>query len=139
MTKELTVKQTKLVKGIAEGKTKRQAGIDAGYSGTPETVSVSVNEALKNPNVQEALQDEMARQGITLEKIIAPVKQALEATTIVKTTDGEIETKYPDIDTRLKGHDRAVRLLNNTKKPEGNTFNFNFKGGASFSVEKYKK
>lgn len=108
--KKLTVKEAKLVKGIAEGKKKRQAGFDAGYTGKPETVSVDVSKTLKKPNVQEALQVELARQGITLEQVVAPVTRAL--------TDDSIETQ-------LKGHDRAMKILG-ANQPREAPININF-------------
>lgn len=113
--KTLTVKQTKLVEGIAQGKTKRQAGIDAGYAGTPETVSAVVSETLKNPNVQELLLDALKDAGIDMETIISPVAKALKAKKVMRFRDAEgdydVQTEDDDLAVQLKGHDRAVRLL----------------------------
>jgi phage terminase small subunit len=123
-----TIKQSKLVQGIVAGKTKRQAAADAGYSGSPETLSVTASEVLKKPNVQEALQAELARQGITLEQIIAPVAKALKAKVRVKTIDedGRYEIgEADDIEMQLKGHDRAVRLVL-PRQQDGVTTNYNF-------------
>ena len=106
---KLTVKQAKFVKGVVEGKTKQRAGIDAGYSGSPATVSVTVSEVLKNPKVQEAIQDEMARQGITLEKIIRPITRALD--------DKSVEVQ-------LKGHDRAMRIITPKNDPAQPSIHF---------------
>lgn len=92
----LTVKQAKLIKGIAQGKPKQVAALEAGYGNNLNSAAAIANETLKNPNVQEALQAELSRQGITLETIVAPVTRAL--------ADDSIELQ-------LKGHDRAVKLL----------------------------
>lgn len=92
----LTTKQSKLIKGIAQGKSKQAAAIEAGYGTNPQSAAVIANETLKNPNVQEALRAELTKQGITLETIVAPVTRAL--------ADDSIELQ-------LKGHDRAVKLL----------------------------
>ena len=109
--KELTPQQAKLVKGIAEGKTKQQAGIDAGYGSNPASTSAIVTETLKIPKIQEALQNEMLRQGITLEQVVAPITRAL--------ADDSIELQ-------LKGHDRAIKILQGQSKQDGNTtYNFN--------------
>ena len=51
-----TIKQRKLVKGILEGKTKKQAWIDAWYSA--KTASVIVSQNLKKLNVQQLIEDE---------------------------------------------------------------------------------
>lgn len=105
MAKQLTVKQAKLVKAIAEGKTKTQAGLEAGYGTNPESARVTAHEALQNPTVQQKLQQELERQGITIEQVVAPVTRAL--------ADDNIETQ-------LKGHDRAVKILG-LKQGEGTT------------------
>jgi len=47
----------------------------AGYS--PKSAGMIASETLRKPNVQEALQAEMAKQGITLEQAIAPISKAL--------------------------------------------------------------
>lgn len=109
----LTVKQAKLVKGVAQGKKKRDAARDAGYSGSPETLSVTASEVLKKPNVQEALQAELQRQGIGMEDIVAPVANALKAKVrLTSRVDGEtIEIDAPDLEMQLKGHDRAIKIL----------------------------
>jgi len=44
----LTVKERKLTKGIAEGKTKQQAAMEAYDAATPETASAIASETLKN-------------------------------------------------------------------------------------------
>ena len=110
MAKRLTVKEAKLVKGVAQGKTKRQAAIDAGCTGTPETISVSASEVLRKPNVQEALQEELKRQGISIEQVVAPVTRAL--------TDDSIELQ-------LKGHDRAMKILGANHNTPNVNINFN--------------
>lgn len=105
---KLTVKEAKLVKGIAEGKTKVQSAKDAGYS--PRSAAEIASETLKKPNVQEALQEELAKQGITIDKIMRPVTNALNS---------------DSIDLQLKGHDRALKVLG-VKQGEGGTTVNNF-------------
>jgi phage terminase small subunit len=103
---KLTVKEAKLVKGVASGKPKYIAAIDAGYS--PKSAPQIADETLKKPNVQEALQAELIRQGISLEQIVAPVTRAL--------VDDSIELQ-------LKGHDRAMKILGANQSQGGNTIN----------------
>lgn len=102
MAKKLTPKQTLLVKGIVAGKSKRQSAIDAGYSGSPETVSVTASEVLKNPNVQTALQVALEKAGVTPELAVAPIAEAL---------------RHEELDMRLKGSDRATKIM----QPKGET------------------
>lgn len=103
---KLTVKEAKLVKGIAQGKSKIQAARDAGYSGDGVGLSVNTNKVLKRPNVQEALELALQKAGITPELAVAPIGEAL---------------RDEDLDMRLKGSDRALRLM--VPKSEGNTIN----------------
>ena len=111
MAKQLTVKEAKLVKGIAEGKKKYKAAVDAGYS--PNSAGVIASETLRKPNIQEALQAELARQGITLEKIIKPIKDGLEAEKvhIVGNGDQAMAEITPDHSIRLKSSQMAQTLL----------------------------
>jgi len=111
---KLTVKQAKLVKGIAEGKPKQVAAIEAGYGSNLNSAAAIASETLKIPSVQEALQAELARQGITLEAVVAPVTRAL--------ADDSIELQ-------LKGHDRAVKLLGLKQGGEGSNTTVIFNQG----------
>lgn len=77
----LTVKQRKLVKGIAEGKTKRQAAIDAGYS--PDSAGPLATETLRNPNVRDAFLTAMEKAGVTDEKLNQVMREGLEANRVV--------------------------------------------------------
>lgn len=106
MAKPLTVKQRKFVKAVAEGKPKYKAAMEAYDVKEPTTAAVMASETLSKPNIQEALQVELARQGITLEQVVAPVTRAL--------ADDSIETQ-------LKGHDRAVKILGLKQNEGGNT------------------
>jgi hypothetical protein len=58
MTKpKLTPKQAKFVKGIAEGKTQREAYTEAyDTNGTKEVVDVQASQLMSKDNIQEALQ-----------------------------------------------------------------------------------
>ena len=124
----ITIKEAKLIKGIAEGKTKQQAALEAYDTTSPATASSIASETLKKPNVREALYAELARQGITLEKIIKPVADALDAKIRIKSVvSGEtVEIDAPDLEMNLKGHDRAVKLMGLQNTGEGGTTNFNF-------------
>jgi len=124
--RQLTNKEAKLIKGIAQGKTKQQAAIDAGYGSSPESAASIGNRTLKKVNVQEALQAELIKQGNDIETIVAPVTKALRAKKIEIHGKGEdaFAEEVEDIELQLKGHDRALRLLG--IKNEATTNNFIF-------------
>lgn len=123
----LSPREAKLVKGVASGMGKREAGIEAGYGGQPKTVSVTVSQALQKPHVREALQQEMERQGITLEKIVKPIKDGLEAEKVSIVGNGEeaMAEITPDHNIRLKSSQMAQKLIGvDIGEPNGNTYNF---------------
>jgi arsenate reductase-like glutaredoxin family protein len=103
----ITVREKKLVQGIAQGKTKRQAGLDAGYTGKLETVSTTVSDVLKKPNVQQELQRALTKHGIDIDSAIAPIGKGLRALKMNEFT-GEVTE---DIRTQLSASDRALKLL----------------------------
>ncbi len=93
---KLTIKQAKLVKGIAEGKPKIVAAVEAGYGNSPGSANSIAHETLQNPTVREALDAALERQGITLDAVIKPVGDAL---------------RHDELEMQLKGHDRAAKLM----------------------------
>lgn len=122
----LTVKEIKLIKGILAGKTKQAAAMEAYNASTPEAASSIASNTLKKVNVQEALQAELAKQGLTLDKVVAPVVKAMNATIKVRVDGETIDTGQDDLEMQLKGHDRAMKILNvNQAKEGGNTIIFN--------------
>ena len=111
--KRLTVKESKLVKGVAEGKSKLKAATDAGYlpNATDETRRVEAHKTLQKPHVQEALEKALAVRGITIDKIVAPVAEALEYENPLDPKD--------QIEVRLKGHDRGIKIIRPQGTPNG--------------------
>lgn len=123
---KLTMKQAKFVKGVAQGKPATIAALEAYDTENYNVASTIAVENMQKPSVKEAIDAEMAKQGITIEKIIAPVAAALEAKTRIKsvTTGETMEIDAPDLDMQLKGHDRAVKLMSfGMKKDDGATIN----------------
>lgn len=117
----ITIKEAKLVKGIAEGKTRQAAALAAYDTTDPATASAIASETLKKPNVQEALHMELERQGITLEKIVKPVANALNS---------------EEVELQLKGHDRAMKIIA-PRNGEGATVNINFNQHVQEQRDKY--
>lgn len=129
----LTPKQSKLVKGIVAGKSKRQAATDAGYTGSPATVSVTASKVLKNANVQDALATALTKHDLTPDRIAAVVSDALGAVkvSIIGNGDQAMADVQPDHAVRLRAADMAGKFMGIGKEDEkqadrgGNTFIFN--------------
>lgn len=108
--RDLTVKQRKFVKNKASGMHTVTAYRKAGYKGKSEvTARVRGSKLLKNPNVRQAFEEELIKQGITLEAIVKPVVNAL---------------RDDNIEIQLKGHDRALRMI--MPKEDNTPTNINF-------------
>lgn len=124
--RSLTVKEQKLVQGVAMGKSQTQAAIDAGYS--PKTAAVIASENLKKPNLQEALQAALIKHGITPDRTIQRVSEALDAEKVAIVGNGEqaMAEITPDHTTRLQAVKIANNLMGLGQKQEGNTVNINF-------------
>jgi hypothetical protein len=102
----ITFKEAKLIKGIAEGKTKQAAAMEAYDAKTPETASAIASETLRKPKVQEALEIALAKHGVDIDSATAPIGRAL---------------KHDDLEMQLKGSDRAFRLMGVGRQDGGNT------------------
>lgn len=131
----LTPKEILFIKGLAAGKTKRDAAFEAYDAKNLNTAAAIASETLKKPNVQAAYRAELEKQGITIEAVVAPVVKALQAKRTYYVDGKKIETDDDDLEMQLKGHDRVMKILdvNKDKEPQGNTINFinnaNFKSG----------
>jgi uncharacterized membrane protein len=126
---KITIKEAKLIKGIAEGKTQRQAYIDAyDTKGKIETVDVEASKTIRKPQVQEALAIALNKYNITPDRTLKRVSEALDAekVSIVGNGDQSMAEITPDHATRLA----AVKIAHNlmgvgNKDNNGNTYNFN--------------
>lgn len=122
---KLTVKQAKLVKGIAQGKPKQVAALEAGYGSNLNSAGAIANDTLRIPSVQDALYAALERAGLTPDDIMNPVANALKAKVRLKSVvNGEtIEIDAPDIEMNLKGHDRAMKIIQPRGEGGGTTVN----------------
>lgn len=116
---KLTVKQARIVKAKAEGKTQNSIAKEVYPNATPESGAVLVSRELKKVNVQEALEQAMQRAGITPDLALAPIGEAL---------------LHDDLEMRLKGSDRALKLMIPKENP---TININFNQHMTEQKEKY--
>ena len=109
--KKLTEKEKKLVKTYARnGGNGTKAALKAYKTKNPKRASAIASKKLKSPKVQNALEKELQKHNITLDRALKPIGDALDDA---------------DIDIRLKGSDRALKLLLPKEKTENN-LNFNF-------------
>lgn len=122
----LTPKEIKLVNGIASGKTKQAAAMEAYDAKTPETASVIASNTLKKINVQEALAQAFADHGITIEAATKPIADGLKAekTQITGSGDTASVSNVPDHPVRLKAAGMAFNLMGVGKQTGDVTINF---------------
>ena len=114
--KQPTKKEKELVKNlVANGGNKTRAALKAYDTKKPKRAYSIASKALKKPEVQGALQEELRRQKITLGRALKPISKALVATK--KDADG---TTVDDLDIQLKGSDRALKLLLPDRKGDNN-------------------
>lgn len=122
--KKLTIKQAKFVKAYVENDGNgTKAALQTYDTDKPEVANAISSENLQKPSIQEAIEKAMVKLNITPELIIKPVSEALN---------------HEDLDMRLKGHDRAMKVYNLSQKTDtGNTFNFIKADNAHFEAGKY--
>lgn len=121
---KLTPKQAKFVKAKIEGKSGTEAAMIA-YNTTPKTARTIASENMAKPSIIEAINTEFERQGITLERIVKPIHDALDAQKIV-TSPTEPDAVVPDHAIRLKASGMAAQFMGigkNNSGDSGNTIN----------------
>lgn len=134
---KLSPKEAKFAKAyVATNNKRRAAQMVTGAS--PEVAAVQANRMLKNVNVQEAIQSEMERQGITLEKIVKPIADGLEAEKVSIVGNGEqaMAEVTPDHGIRLKSSQMAQKLMGIENANEGSVTN-NFVQIINQKADKY--
>lgn len=113
--KSLSVRQRKLIRGLVDGKTITQAGLDAGYGrGVNRTSAAScASSELKKPLIAAALEAALRRQGMTVDDSVKAVKDAhgAEKTEVSgHPATGLTERKVPDHKVRLAAAEMNFRL-----------------------------
>lgn len=112
---KLTVKQRKLVNGVAEGKTQKQAAIDAGYS--EKCAKEIASQELNKPSLKATLQDLMEHMGLSdgallikhrellnAQKQLSGVREAgSESVEFVEVPDHVVQCKALEMAYKLKG------------------------------------
>src|SRR3990167_10301909 len=110
---KLTVRQRRLAKLLAEGKTVADAAVAAGYPGARETARVRASQDLRNGYVVAAIDKALDAAGCSINKTARVVAEAHDAKeTRFFQREGEVVDSRDVIDhgTRLKGAELASRL-----------------------------
>lgn len=81
MAQGLTVKQRRLVKGIVEGKSKKEAAIEANYS--RRSAGQNANEALAIPKVKRAIEIALEKAGLTDNRVAEVLNEGLQANRVI--------------------------------------------------------
>lgn len=113
--RELSLKQRQLVQGIIEGKTQKQAALDAGYSpNCPDEIAYG---ELQKTSVQATLQKLMAEKGLSNDKLLEVHAEMIAATKVISAIGGKDAgagsvdfIDVPDWQARGKGLEMAYRL-----------------------------
>jgi len=111
-TPKLTPKQAKFVRGIAEGKTNTDAALEAYDTDDYGSAASIATENLKKLDIQQAVEIARVKLGITPERALKPIDDALND---------------DDLEMRLKGSDRALKVMQllEPKGKGGTTIVFN--------------
>lgn len=102
---KLTRKQAEFVKGIAEGKTQAEAYIKAyDTKGHLPTVEPEATRTANKPQVKAAIELALEKLNLTPERALKPIDDALN---------------HDELDMRLKGTDRYLKVASMAGKGEG--------------------
>jgi len=112
---QLTIRQRKLIQGVASGLPKRIAAIRAGYS--ERSAHAIADETLKNPKVKKALTELMEESGLSNSRLLEKHRELLNAQKIVSIVCGQegnsatVEyTEVPDYAIQARALEMAYRL-----------------------------
>lgn len=121
MSRRLTTKQKAFAEEyIRNGGNGTQAAMKAYDTESYKTASAISVENLEKPLIIEELVKTARRLGVTEEKIVSPVIDALDS---------------QDLDMRLKGHDRMIKMLNG--KDTGLSLNIENASGIEISFKNF--
>jgi hypothetical protein len=111
---KLSDKEAKFVQGIADGKPDYKAALDAYDIKSKHrigTASAMAHENLEKPRIQEAIEKARVKLDITPERALKPIDDALND---------------DDLEMRLKGSDRALKIMGIANKGNGDSTINNF-------------
>lgn len=121
MAKRLTTKQKAFAEEyIRNGGNGTQAAMKVYDTEDNATARSIASENLTKPNIMDELLRTAERLGVTREKVVSPVIDALDS---------------QDLDMRLKGHDRMIKMLNG--KDTGLSLNIENASGIEISFKNF--
>lgn len=106
---KLSDKEAKFVQGIADGKPDYKAALDAYEIKSKHqigTASAIASENLEKPRIQDAIEKARVKLNITPERALKPIDDALND---------------DDLEMRLKGSDRALKIMGIANKDNSGT------------------
>lgn len=115
MAKRLTLKQREFVANYIKLKNGTKAALIAYDADNENVASVIATENLGKPNIQQAIETAMVKMNLTPERAVKPIDEALN---------------HEDLEMRLKGSDRALKLMG-VGKDGGTKVNINFNNVAN--------
>lgn len=115
MAKRLTLKQREFVANYIKLKNGTKAALKAYDTEDYKTATTIGVENLSKPNIQQAIETAMVKLNLTPERAVKPIDEALN---------------HEDLEMRLKGSDRALKLMG-VGKDGGTKVNINFNNVAS--------
>lgn len=123
--KTLTRRELKFVNAKVNGKSNLQAAKEATGTKSDASAGVTGHRLSKEPTIQEAIAHELKRQGISLDVVIKPIADGLDAERDVYNKDGEWMASSPDHSIRLKSSGMALDLMGARNRDAGGvTVNF---------------
>jgi len=109
----ITKKQAEIVKLKAQGKKQGEIGKALYPNATPQSANTMISRELKKVDVQQALQQALAKNNITIDTALKPIGDALQAEKQNQFT-GEITADHT---TRLQASKEALKLLDVNNPP----------------------
>ena len=116
------IKEIKYAQARIEGKNKTESAMIATGTTKKTTANAYSQRLEKSPTVirmrQTAMQKALKKYKISIDKIIKPIADALEADKVILDKETGELLRSPDHAVRLKASDMAMKLLKEHKEPE---------------------
>jgi hypothetical protein len=105
----MTTKDAQILKGKLQGKTSKQIAAVV-YPGS-KNGDVTVRKHLQKATVKDALDKALKKHNITIDRILKPIDEALDAKNDIYSKDGTYIDSQPNHGVRLAASDRASKLM----------------------------
>jgi hypothetical protein len=112
----LDERERKFVEGIGEGKSMARSAREAGYASS--TAAKKAYAMVERPLIKSALTESLMRQVGSMDRILRPIVEGLDANLVVPMKVGPIKTDLPDYRTRLDSAALAIRMLGGIPKQQ---------------------